>query len=181
MINSIYLRKDVQSQMQQSFEQQKVLVLNDFLDMDGLNEIKPLWNVKGKPECRADLYSYEKLPNSKTFLKPEFLSFLANIVGRQPKKISLETRKFGHRDFTLIHDEVKQQKRFVILYRNVQEWENAWGGQAVFTKNNATPLIFPLTNNQLVILACDKDTFEFVKYVNNLAGEKRFLEVKIII
>lgn len=181
MINGIYLRKDVQSQMKSSFEQQKVLVLNDFLDLDGLNALKSLWNAKGKKELRADLYSYEKLTESKLFSNGELLSFLAEIVGKQPRKLFIECRKFGHRDFTLIHDEMKQQKRFIVFYRSANEWSDLWGGQAVFSRSNRSPLVFPLVNNQLVIAACDKDTFEFVKYVNNFAQEKKFIEVKIVL
>ncbi len=181
MINSLYRNPKTMKEMASVFKMQGgILVLGDFLDKTAHSQMLHFAKKKGKKLFRADLFSYKSLDGDTFLSSREFQEFVEMISGKKIKLIERANRLYGHRDFTLIHDEAKQNKRIVAVYHSAKKWDSSWGGQAVFTKGDGNPFVFPVGDNSLIIISCDKDDFEFTKYINNKAGKNGFLQVKSV-
>lgn len=181
MINKIYTNMQTLKEMSSAFKMQGgILVLGEFLDRSGNKHMLDFQKKKGKQLFRGDLFSYESIDGETFISSREFQEFVEMIVGKKLKLTERANRKFKHKDFTLIHDEAKQNKRIVAIYTSTKNWNGGWGGQSVFTKGDGNPFIFPVANNSLIIIECKKEDYEFTKYINNKAGKNSFLQVKSV-
>ncbi len=179
-LNPLYLYEAVQDQMRSSFEKSKpsVLLLTDFLTSRSYEAFARI--VGEFKETRVEepdrlFFSSLAIPQAQRafFASPSFFDFVRNATGVKPRDVKLEARRFGHRDFTLLHDDQLSSERFVFFYTLTSDWNASSGGSIVFSFGDARePLIFEPKANSLIILKVPKGMREFVKYINHTAGNK---------
>lgn len=174
-INPVYLSAEVMQQMKAAFSQQRVLRLDNFFTVETHKHLRSLGKKKGKEVYVPHQYRYMALPSAAE-IAASCSSFIEKITGKRMKTRQMSVRSFGHRDFTLLHDDVESKKRLVFFYTIADLWDVEAGGQHVFTHNDeSTPLVFAPQDNSLVIMEVPEGMRDFVKYVNHKAGKDRLL------
>ncbi len=174
--------------MKSSFKTSKppVLLLSDFLIKKSWEELrKKTISEKGKERYVPHEYRYSDLllgNDLDAFSSKEFLTFVREISGIKVTKSDVSTRKFNHRSFTLLHDELEDAERLVFFYMLAPAWDLSWGGQTIFSfGDDREPLIFNVQNNSFVLLKVPRGMRSFVKYVNHFAGDKELVIVQGIL
>lgn len=184
MINKSYTDKEILVQIKDAFSENGFVRLESFINENEYGEIS------NKIECAnselkkvPDRYSYSLIDNIEVegaFNSNMFKEFLSKLIGKKIGKISLKVKRFGWKDYTLVHDDEagKEENRFFFVIAD--RWNVEWGGQVVYlTKNGlGSPLVFPIAGNSFCIIRKKKDMHSFVKYVNNLAGKNSFVVVE---
>lgn len=177
LLNPLYGYDAVQDQMRASFARSKpsVLVLNDFLVTRQYKELAAAFALlQGSAIFEPDRCSYTDLTlpliSRGTFVSLAFFDFVRNATGLKVKDVRLSGQRFGHRDFTLLHDDQPAAERFVFLFMLAPRWDVSWGGSMIFSfGDERPPLVFEPRGNALVLLNVPPGMREFVKYVNHHA------------
>ncbi len=86
------------------------------------------------------------------------------------KHVVEQNRRFGHRDFILLHDH-EEPKPGWRSYFFLDEWDPAWGGRIVFVKDGEYLGVVTPQANTLLIVKQEKGVRMFVEYVNHHAGK----------
>jgi hypothetical protein len=184
MVSTIYLDSGLAKQMQESFSSIGAIVLPGFLKEKEYKDIlKTLDGVKGRKRRVPDSYSYDLLDFSelkKVFEGEDVRKAIENILGKKAGELKVEVKRFGHRDYTLIHDSENVGERFEFFFFLCPEWKAESGGMKVYSSSSedAEPLVFLPEGNSFCLIHRKKDMNSFVKYVNNLAGKKNFVLVE---
>ncbi len=173
MINKLYLTGKIIMEMKKFFSDNGFLVLNDFFEKSAYSQMKKeLSLTEGVTKKVPDKYSYEELSAG---IDETTKNFVAEIVGKS-KKFKVDAKRFRHRDYTLIHDEMNQQgcEFFIFI---CDTWKNDWGGMRVYADSSGKQdsLIFPPNGNCFCIVDKKKGWNSFFKYVNNRAGKRSFV------
>lgn len=140
-----------------------VVALNSFLEENAFQALVELCDGVWKKECIPDQYSYavKELPPFDAVR-----AFVQEVTGQEP--LSMPSRRFAHRDFTLLHDEVMPEPGVLALFF-LEDWNEDWGGSLVFMKEGemlgrVTPM-----KNTLLIVERKENVQEFVQYINHKA------------
>ena len=178
-VNEDYLNEDILEEMKKSYLDRRVLKLDGFLKDEVYDElVKMLMDVEGTKIKVADKYSYSKVDNlhglERLFLSREFLELFDFIIDWKFEKCEIEIRKFKHGDYTLLHDS-DERKGIEFIFIFTDKWDDSFGGQIIYTDNlnKGRTFIFSIKGNSLILI--DRERLgRFVKYVNNLAGDRGF-------
>lgn len=171
-INAAYLDKDMLAAIRQAYKQDKNLptvALGRFLMPQALIELAKETGRGWKRTAIPDRYSYETRaapPAAK-----ELRAFAKLVTGKEPLKET--AKRFGHRDYTLMHDEAVEPAGILALLF-LDGWDEAWGGQIVFVKDGETIGRFAPGANTLLLVERKKGVRSFVQYVNHHAGKRTF-------
>lgn len=184
MINKNYLQEEIIVQIKEAFSENEFVRLEGFLDEDEYNDLNEKINRgNGKLAKIPDRYSYSLIDNREAesvVNSSKFKEFLFRIIGKKFGKTKLSVKRFGWKDYTLVHDDEagKEETRFFFIIAD--KWDSAFGGQIVYLTENGlgNPLVFPIAGNSFCIIRKRKDMHSFVKYVNNLAGKRSFVVVE---
>ncbi|MDO8564279.1 MAG: 2OG-Fe(II) oxygenase family protein [Nanoarchaeota archaeon] len=182
MINKMYLDDGVIDQIADAFTQQGFIRLEKFLnEKEYIYFINSLNSADSKIEKVPDRYSYSLIECDEIiFGSVGFKELLSKVVGKKVGKMTLSVKRFGWKDYTLVHDDEagKEEMRFFFILAD--KWNVEWGGNVVYMAEDGlgNPIIFPITGNSLCIVKKKKDMHSFVKYVNNLAGKNSFVVVE---
>lgn len=183
-LNPLYTYEAVQDQMRTSFAKSKpsVLLLNDFLIKKRYDALfHTLGGLQGTSLSEPDRLSYTHLDLPQAvrgfFASPAFFDFVTSATGIKVRDVKLETRRFGHRDFTLLHDEQESNSRFIFLYMVASPaWKMSWGGSPIFSfGDERKPLVFEPRGNTFILFNVPRGMREFVKYVNHFAGKEKLI------
>lgn len=180
MFNSIYAQTDIVKQMRAHYlAGGKMLYLPNFFSDSGYGSLLTvLRRSTGEKTRVADRYSYtplrieilEKLLSSR-----EFLKLMQMISGKKIKKSIVSVRRFGHGDFTLIHDSERNGARLEFRFLLMERWHTLNGGHIVYTSMKREPLLMPLQGNGLLLIDKPTDMHSFVQYINHKAGKENFV------
>lgn len=178
-VNNMYLQEDVLRGMKEAYlKSGELLKLEGFLKEEVFSElVRLLKDIRGEHVKVADRYSYNVLNSlsgvEKLFSSSEIVYFVNSIAGKDFEDVDLKIFGFGHRDYSLLHDsETRKGTEFLFVFCDV--WNDSFGGQIVYTDNKEKSYIFPILGNSFILL--DREGLgDFVKYINHLAGENRFL------
>ncbi len=169
LIDKLYSNTD---EIRKAYENSgNLILLQDFLDKESYASImEGLKKSKWKGEKIPDKHSYSTLKNEN--IENIFYgmnAFFSKVTGKN--KISeLKVMRFGHRDYTLIHDlESRDETQF--FFFSFDSWKNEWGGSIVYSDEEGNPIIFPPLKNGLGIIDKGKGINNFVKYVNCMAED----------
>lgn len=187
-VNESYLDLRVLEEMKKSyFNNGKVLRLEGFLKEEVYRElVKLLGDIEGEHIKIANKYSYQSFNSlsgvEKLFLSKEFFDFANAISGENFERCELKIRKFGNKDYTLLHDSESEGNGIEFLYVFSGEWDESFGGQIVYTDNeeNGRTLVFSIKENSFVLIN-SRCLRNFVKYVNHLAEKKSFILISGIL
>lgn len=179
MINSFYLNEDITKQINNTLDKEGIVRLDDFFEGKSYNSI--FRDVSKLKFIKSDFpnkfsYSYSKIPKNilQLFFDDSFLSFIEKISGRK-LSIDLSLRKFEHRNYTLLHDELKKDKGLIFMLFFTDNWKDEFGGMKIFELKKEKIIVSP-KQNSFFLVNLKQETRSFVKYVNNLA-KKNFYYV----
>lgn len=185
LINPLYAYDAVKDQMKVSFKSSKpsVLLLPDFFTKKVYDSLtKEAQSLEAKEKYIPHMYRYHEVPSSafKDIFSSDFLTFVREITGIKSKKLSLDSKRFGHRCFTLLHDDLSADGGLIFFYTIASsKWNSSSGGQTIFTfGDEREPLIFDVKENSLVLLHVPKGMRSFVKYLNHFSGTNGMLKVE---
>lgn len=182
MLNPLYGYEAVQDQMKTAFVKSKppVLLLQDFFVVRSYSSLaKTLEQCKEHRISEPDRMSFGslELPQSlrALFVSPAFLDFVRAASGIKVKDVRLGALRFGHRDFTLMHDDAPAHGRCMFVYMIApNSWESTRGGSLVFSYGDERdPLIFEPRANSFILLKTEKGMRDFIKYINHTAGKEQ--------
>ena len=112
----------------------------------------------------------------KLFLSKDFLDFVNFICGKKYRKCSVWINEFQHKDYTLLEafGQDREGDEFFVIFSD--SWDDLFGGQIIY-KTDDDSFIFSINGNSFVLINKKKDMARFLKYINHLAGKKRFYVV----
>ena len=110
------------------------------------------------------------------FSSDEFRKLLSLIVGKELKKLGeLRVIYFGHKDYTLVQEEVRKFPGIDLWVDFTSDWEEEFGGRISYRDAEKELVYFYPMENAVTIVNRKKE-LNFIKYVNNKAkNRKRFL------
>lgn len=156
-----------------------------YADEAVLQAIRAAWKANGSVALGNILTATPTFTNWRRIIVPNRFSFeghpripeqkilsdfVATITGKRPLRDC--SKRFSHRDFTILHDK-EQQKPGVVALLFLEDWNAEWGGKIVFMRGGKTLEKFVPRKNTLLIVERKKGTRYFVKYINNKAGKKK--------
>ncbi len=178
-INPLYFQEEIQVQLKESLKQSKPQLLHipHFFSISFYESLlKEVENSKEVHTKIPDKYSYSNIAtlDNLNFLKSkDFIRWLSDITGKKIEKIKIQIKKYGHKDYLLLHDSetIGEHLEFFILV--MSSWDNRWGGYTVYVSQNQVPIIFPLEGNSFSLIAKEKDRHKFIQYINHYAGREK--------
>ena len=183
-INEIYLNKEIIKQVRENFRQsEEIIVLTEFLKKRECEKIKKrARKLSGEKIIIPDKFSYFKICDKEVneiFNSDEFLKFISGIITKGVKVKETSIRKFGHRDYTLLHDDSNTQEGYEFFFFISDNWSHSFGGCKVYvdTQGKKDSLIFIPENNKFCLIKC-KNRRGFMKYVNHLAEDREIILVE---
>ncbi|MBX4211911.1 hypothetical protein KW787_00445 [Candidatus Pacearchaeota archaeon] len=176
MINPIYLNSEVKEQMKQSFRENGMIKLPNFLTRDVHNKLlEDIKKQEGKGEKVPDRFSFRQYNQIKIVkdLSKQLSELISAIIGKTVK-MQFNIRGYGHRDYTLIHDSELSGKKIEFFYVISPPWDSAWGGNKVYTGSDE-PLVFAPEDNSFCLVDKRKDMNSFIQYINHRAGNNSYI------
>lgn len=101
-----------------------------------------------------------------------FLEFLSAIVEKKVSCTSVEWLSFGHQNYTLLQDKLRQKQAVYAMLDFASLDQGCGGFTSVMYSNEELGRIIPIENS-LTVFRLPKDARYFTKYVNNTAGQRR--------
>ena len=183
-LNALYLDTNNIQKMEQAYVDSVMgsLRLHSFLNDRRFVELeKYVYKSSGKHEKIADRFSYTTLPFPKEleqfFSSPEFLSLLSFITKKKFKTCEISVKKFGHRDYTLLHDSERLKLGFEFFLDINPMWNPVWGGSLIYRDAKEELFRVPPAANAFTLVNRQKGMHRFVEYVNVKSGNN----VRIIV
>jgi len=131
------------------------------------------WEKKYVPETGCYDHALIPLGLSDFLHSEEFKMLISFITHKTIHQTRAELCSFGHRDYTLLYDELRDSGIFFQL-EFTSQWDQNWGGYTSFTQDEEMLRIVP-SSNTLVLVDC-KNMKHFTKYICHKAGQhKRIL------
>ncbi|KAG5848496.1 hypothetical protein ANANG_G00099060 [Anguilla anguilla] len=83
-----------------------------------------------------------------------------------------EVRRWGHGDYTLVHDTDQDNTEFaldLLLHCGCEDWQTEFGGFTSYIANGEDEELLMVSpeNNSLALVYRDKETLKFVKHINH--------------
>jgi len=183
-VNNIYLNNSVLDKIKKSYikSDPNKIILRGFLK-DGIYQqiYSKLKKQKIEQIKIPDRFSFKKhnlLSEVKDiFNNKEFREFLSIIIGKEVKKINLETREYGWKDYTLLHDSEAVGKRIEFFFIFAPNWDDFYGGSKIYEKKGKAFVFSPI-GNSFCLINKKKDVLGFLQYINNYAGSQSILLVE---
>ena len=179
MIANSYTDEIVLKQLREAFEKEGSVHLTQFLDKK-VHE-KLLAQVKRayfKRTFAPLTHSYGVLPFHQNLLARTVHDFICSLLGLTLPLPSISAYSFGHRDYTVLQDDVFEKKGILVQLDLSLHWKEEFGGSTyLIDKDHDFLRVLPLSNS-LVMMKTDQTMKRFVKYVNHMATNRRrlFLE-----
>lgn len=133
---------------------------------------KKLRALNYKKEINPLSYSYSQAETN-IFNKKIFLSLISKLTDKKIRKLSAQIFSFAWKDYTILHDAVKERGSYEIIIDSTDFWDNKWGGQVIYVDGSSDYWEIPPRRNTLTIIKRKKGLRRFVKYVNNHAGRRK--------
>ncbi|MCA9497144.1 MAG: hypothetical protein KC589_09435 [Nanoarchaeota archaeon] len=177
-INDMYLDESIKLEMQNVFEEEAFIQLNNFF----LNDIKKLRKLISNESFilnyKPQFYRYEEF-NIKTCYKPEvlklyeffkskiFLDFLEDILQFEVNIKSIKLHKYSHRDYTILNDKTKREDIIEVFYDLSDEFEVEMGGTLTYLTKEEEIYYMEAKFNTLTIFFKPSEVMKYLKYINN--------------
>ena len=170
-INKFYSGKIEQVKKSFSEDFPSVTLFDFFEKKDFIKLQKRIRSLQYKKEKKTLTHSHSKA--SITLSDKELINFLSKITNKKIKKLSGQVLSFGWKDYTILHDTVKEKQSYDIIIDLTNSWQEDFGGNIIYVDGTGDYVKIPDRRNTLTIVKRKKNIRHFVKYVNNLAGRKK--------
>lgn len=190
-INRIYLDHEIKCQMKEFFESEGFLQLNDFIQKNNLTNIKKnileqdlkeIYNpilIKKKQMFKKDTYNHEILKLIEFFSSKDFIQFIEEILDLELMLHKIELNIYSHKDFILLSDYAKKDETIDIIFDLSDTWNEFYGGILTYTTNEEEVFYLEPSFNTLTFLYKPEEIMKYLKYVNNLAKNKKIIRLEI--
>jgi len=183
-VNNVYLNKPVLDKIKKSYlkSDPSKIILRGFLNEDIYQQrYSKLKRQKIKQIKIPDRFSFKKYALlqevKEVFDNKEFKEFLSAIIGKEVKKINLEIREYGWKDYTLLHDSEEKGRRVEFFFIFAPKWDDFYGGSKIYEKNGKAFVFSPI-GNSFCLINKKKDVLGFLQYINNYAGSQSIILVE---
>lgn len=189
-INKGY-REDMMDQIQEFFDTQGYVQLNEFITDKDLKKF-PQRLMKGSFRKVYDplMHSYEELeprPDQdihitaffEFFKSKEFIDFIEEVSGLDLNIKGISLRRYSHRDFILLNDKKDTSDSLDVFFDLSEELDEGSGGILTYTTREEEVFYLEPLSNTLTIIYKPEGIMKYLKYLNNKVGEKYILRVEI--
>lgn len=177
MINKIYLNDKIIQGIKKELKEKNFVLLDSFFDSSFYEKIKKeSAREEFKKKFVYNKYSFLEMQSKKIekdFLSAQFIEFLEEVLNLKIKNFEISIRKFGHGDYTLLHDSEKEKSKIGFLFFICDDWNLNFGGNVFYKEKNL--IVNPKENRFFVM---KKSSRKFVKYLNNKCGKKNFVLIE---
>lgn len=173
MINKEYTKKTVIEKIKKTFDKEGSVQLQNFIELEipAVNFVKSYIPYK---------YCFRSAEFSDKNVIDAIKEFLEKLVGKELTLQSSTIFNFKIKDYTLMRDDVTEDKGIKAIFEFTNNWKEEFGGYTSFVKNNKEVFRVNPVNNSLTIIKTDKKTRSFVKYMNHKAENNRRVFVEIV-
>jgi hypothetical protein len=171
-INAFYLDPAVQRKIRAQLRAKGTLpavALGQFLTPHALERT-------GRACARG--WTHTRIPDQNSYatrarlaVQDEIARFARSVAGKRP--VPEGTRRFAHRDYTLLHDTLVQ-KRGTLALLFLEDFPHEAGGSIVFMRDGEMLGRFTPQRNTLLLVERTKGVRSFIHYVNHKAGKRTF-------
>lgn len=181
MISLVYQNKKILEEIKKEFKKYNIIKLESFFNKSFYEALKEeSESLKFKHKKVANQFSYSTTSQENKIRKllssEQFSSFIKFITGKSLS--SLEIKKFGHKDYTLLHDSESQSEGIKAFIFICEKWEPDLGGNFVFTKSTGQTFYITPMENSISIVNKQKDWKEFIQYVNHLSEQREIIVIE---
>ena len=175
MLNKTYLQKQSKEIIKKTFQKEGVVTLFEFFDETTLSTLqKECLKTKHTKEKDPLTHSYSKTTiKHKQLNSSELQKFLSSILKKRINNLSFHLLQFQHKDYIILHDKHKEKSGADVIIDMTSHWHESWGGVVIYTNKNNNYTQLSYAPNSITLIKKEKDTQKFVKYVNNLAGNRK--------
>lgn len=183
-INNDYLNPQTIMTIKQAFHENnpKSIQLQNFLKNNKFKILqKAIMNSKYDLEYKPDCYSFYKIKKSNKIIK-EFIKFIESkefrllisfINNKITKLNNYEIVKFQHKNYTLLHDNLKEKQQLRLIFDFTEDWNHDSGGFNSYINNSEELLRINPKENSLSIIQLNEKILNFTKYINNKAKNNK--------
>jgi len=183
-INNDYLNPQTIMTIKQAFHENnpKSIQLQNFLKNNKFKILqKAIMNSKYDLEYKPDCYSFYKIKKSNKIIK-EFIKFIESkefrllisfINNKITKLNNYEIVKFQHKNYTLLHDNLKEKQQLRLIFDFTEDWNHDSGGFNSYINNSEELLRINPKENSLSIIQLNEKILNFTKYINNQAKNNK--------
>ncbi len=183
-INTPYLTNGILRNARESFksaENMPSIQLQSFFTKEFFQKLyKSVTKAKYKKRELISIASFKEaeVPRliKELFLSNDFRKIISMIVGKELKPLGeLRLISFGHRDYTLIREEIRKFPGIDVWVDFTSDWNESFGGRISY-RNADRELVYFYPIENAVTIVNRKKELNFIKYVNNKAkNRKRYL------
>ncbi len=169
-INPFYLRADVLAQARAAMRSDPALphvALGEFLAPGAFAALSRACAKGWKRASVPDQYSFST--RAHVPVQDTVCAFVQVLTGKVP--LDAGSRRFSHRDFTLMHDEADEPAGILGLLF-LEDFPEEWGGSVVFMRKGEMLARFTPARNTLLVVERKRGVKDFVHYVNHRAGKR---------
>lgn len=196
-IQDLYIKDDFFKQAQHFFNQEGFIQLQEFFKessvtesaltfLSNSNEIQSLFQRHYSPLIENKyIFDSSKTPSNvlefvEFFKSKSFMDYVEQLVGFSLQYNSCEISKFTHKCFELIHDSKITTSMLIDVYFFItkDEFESQFGGDKVYTTYEEELFYITPQNNTLTCVFRDESLRQYTKYINSLAKDKEYIQIK---
>lgn len=190
-INNIYLQKNITDEMQDFFELEAFIQLNNFLKENPKKTkeqilkkqfkqiYKPL-QIKREELDTKTIFDLEILKLLEFFKSKQFIQFIEEITQLELNLKSLKICKYSHKDFSILNDKTKQEDTIEVFFDlSDNSFTKDMGATLTYTTREEEVFYLNPSFNTLTILYKPQEIMKYLKYINNKAKDKNILRFEI--
>lgn len=190
MINNIYLKKKVVSEMEEFFNDNGFIQLNDILTenykefrdsivSENLIEVYEPLICKKKTLNLKEIYKLEIIRIIEFFKSKEFLEFIEDVTDFELVMESLEINVYSKGDFTSLEDDNKSEENLIIIYDLSDEFTEKMGGVLTFMTDEEEVFCLDPSYNSLSIFFNPIEVTKYLKEINEVASSLNLIRVEM--
>lgn len=191
----LYEQKEFLEQAKEFFNNQAQIQLQDFFQGEEFDEFitkliqsNDLFEKKSNPL----IFSYEILNQTKApiliqngieyFKSKQFQDYVEKLLGFDLELKEFEISKFKHKSFELIHDSKIANSMLIDVYFFISKdsFEDNFGGYKTYTTFDEELFYLTPEHNTLTCVFRDDEMRQYTKYINCLAKDKEYIQVKTV-
>ena len=195
-IQDLYVKEEFFNQAQNFFNQEGFIQLQEFFKENEIishiknfttdSEVQTLFQRHYSPLIEnKHIFDISKTPSNvlefvEFFKSKSFMDYVEQLVGFFLQYNSCEISKFTHKCFELIHDSKITTSMLIDVYFFItkDEFESQFGGDKVYTTYEEELFYITPQNNTLTCVFRDEGLRQYTKYINSLAKDKVYIQIK---
>lgn len=189
----LYESSDFSNQAKEYFNEQGQIQLQQFFKEKSFEEFsKELLSKKTKFTLYSNplLHKYYNLDNKNSsliikngieyFKSKQFQDYIQEIVGFTLDFKEIQISKFTHKCYELLHDSKVTHSLLIDIYFFItkDEFFDEYGGHKTYTTFDEELFYLTPQHNTLTCIFRDDEMREYTKYINCLAKNKEYVQIK---